>query len=264
MTQSWPPLSTLQQIGPHRLYCGDAYQLRPALGWMDADIMDPPYVIRTSGGGRFRSTRQHLNQIAEEGFDQGFDHAIIDPALSGAVVVFCHNDQLVDLIPAIVDDADQDFDPLIVADMFSALRPKFRRAALCSWIKPNPSPMRNKHYLPDTEFYIHAWNPGYHPVGDHHDMHRHIVARPRQSKEWGHPTVKPDDVMNKILRNVAGSTVCDPFMGTGSTGVAALRAGKTFVGIEHNPTHFATAVRRIEAACAERARSSASAKGAPQ
>ena len=38
---------------------------------------------------------------------------------------------------------------------------------------------------------------------------------------------------------------CDPFMGTGSTGVAAIRAGKRFEGIEHNPTHFATAVQRI-------------------
>lgn len=40
-------------------------------------------------------------------------------------------------------------------------------------------------------------------------------------------------------------TVCDPFMGTGTSGVAALRAGKRFVGIEHSPQHFETAVRRI-------------------
>ena len=51
--------------------------------------------------------------------------------------------------------------------------------------------------------------------------------------------------MAKILRNVAGDRICDPFMGTGSTGVAALRAGKRFFGIEHNPKHFETAVRRI-------------------
>ncbi len=51
--------------------------------------------------------------------------------------------------------------------------------------------------------------------------------------------------MDKIARNVAGFTVCDPFMGTGSTGVAAIKAGKVFTGIEHNPTHFATAIQRI-------------------
>ena len=70
-------------------------------------------------------------------------------------------------------------------------------------------------------------------------------------KDFGHPTVKPDELMAKIISNVAGETICDPFMGTGSTGVAALRAGTTFTGIEHNPTHFATAVQRITAAWAE-------------
>jgi site-specific DNA-methyltransferase (adenine-specific) len=68
------------------------------------------------------------------------------------------------------------------------------------------------------------------------------------SKVHGHPTVKPDAVMDKIIRNVSGKSVCDPFMGTGSTGVAAIRAGKRFVGIEHNHAHFDTACRRIEEA----------------
>ncbi len=56
--------------------------------------------------------------------------------------------------------------------------------------------------------------------------------------------------MAGIVANVAGTSVCDPFMGTGSTGVAALRAGRSFAGIEHNPQHFATAVKRIGAAWA--------------
>lgn len=242
------PVSQVVRIGPATLYHGDAYQIRPTLGWFDADVMDPPYVIRTTGGGRFRATRSHLDQINAEGLDRGFDHAIIDPAKSGAVVVFCHNDQLHDLSPDIVQNDYGETDALLCADMLQRARAKFHRAALCCWIKPNPSPMRNKHYLPDIEFYVHAWNQGFHPVGDHHDMHRYTIVRPRQSKEWGHPTVKPDGLMDKIVRNVAGTSICDPFMGTGSTGVAALRAGKTFAGIEHNPTHFETACRRIAAA----------------
>jgi len=40
-------------------------------------------------------------------------------------------------------------------------------------------------------------------------------------------------------------------MGTGSTGIAALRAGKRFTGIEHNPKHFNTAVQRLRAVWAE-------------
>lgn len=232
-------------IGPATLYLGDAYKIRPTLGFMDADILDPPYAFDNSGGGAFRKSRVGATMIVDMELDQGFDHAIIDPARSGAVVVFCHNDQLGDLIPAIVEDENRDCDALLVADMFVALRAKFRRAALCVWIKPNPSPMANKHYLADMEPFIHAWNRGYHPQGEHHDKHRWVNSTSTPSKVWGHPTVKPAVVMDKIMRNVAGETVCDPFMGTGSTGVAALRAGKRFFGIEQNPDHFATAVRRI-------------------
>lgn len=144
------------------------------------------------------------------------------------MVVFCHNDQLPELLPY--------------------LNGGFHRFVLNVWTKPNPSPHRNKHYLADTEPYIHAWNRGHHPVGAHHDMHRWISAGSLPSKVYGHPTVKPDEVMSKIMRNVNGQTVCDPFMGTGSTGVAAIRAGKVFTGIEKNEAHFATAVARIEAA----------------
>ena len=242
---------TAVTIGPATLYCGDAYKIRPTLGWFDADVMDPPYLFNNSGGGGFRKTRQGANQIVAEGLDRGFDHAIIDPAQSGAIVVFCHQDQLEPLISGTVEDDRDDCDALLVADMFAALRPKFRRAALCVWTKPNPSPMANKHYLADLEPYIHAWNRGWHPSGDHHDKHRWTHCGTIRSAAFGHPTVKPDLLMNKIVRNVAGQSICDPFMGTGSTGVAALRAGKTFVGIEHNPKHFGTAVRRIEAAWAE-------------
>lgn len=41
-------------------------------------------------------------------------------------------------------------------------------------------------------------------------------------------------------------TVCDPFMGSGTTGVACLRGNRNFVGIEKDPKHFATAVARLE------------------
>jgi site-specific DNA-methyltransferase (adenine-specific) len=216
------------QIGPHRLYFGNAYTIRPTLGWFDSDIMDPPYEFNNSGGGAFRKARGASDQIVAEGLTDGFDFRIINPLLCGALVVFCHNDQILPLL--------------------HCLKGNFHRVAMLHWIKSNPAPHRNKHYLSDKEDYFHAWNPSYHPVGDHHDMHRHVMAPVQPSKLYGHPTVKPDTVMDKIMRNVNGQTVCDPFMGTGSTGVAAIKTGKIFTGIEHNATHFETAVRRITAA----------------
>lgn len=66
-----------------------------------------------------------------------------------------------------------------------------------------------------------------------------------------HPTEKPVDLMGTIIEAVPGDDVFDPFMGSGSTGVAAVRRGRKFVGCEINPHHFATACRRISAALAE-------------
>ena len=216
---------TVVHIGPATLYLGDAYAIRPTLGFMDADVMDPPYVIQASGGGSFRKHRPYLDQIMEEGLDRGFDHTILNPLMTGAVVVVCHNDQ--------------------VPGLSAYLDGLFHRFALCVWQKTTPMPVANKHYVPEIEIYFHAWNRGFHPQGDLAELRRVFACRSRALKEFGHPTVKPDELMAKILRNVAGDRICDPFMGTGSTGVAALRAGKRFFGIEHNPKHFETAVRRI-------------------
>ncbi len=62
-----------------------------------------------------------------------------------------------------------------------------------------------------------------------------------------HPTVKPVDLMRWLCRLVTppGGIVLDPFMGSGTTGIAAVREGFGFVGIEQDPTYFDIACRRI-------------------
>ena len=71
-----------------------------------------------------------------------------------------------------------------------------------------------------------------------------------------HPTVKPVDLMRWLCRLVTspGGTVLDPFMGSGSTGVAAVREGFGFVGIEQDPAYFDIACRRIAHAVEKAAR----------
>ncbi len=217
------------QIGPHTLYCADAYHLRPRLGHFDADVFDPPYLIKASGGGHYRKRRPNFDRMVEEGMHRGFDVAIVNPLLCGAAVIFTNNDQL--------------------APLLNHVAGSFNRHALCIWQKVNPQPVANKHYRSDCEFYVHAWQRGYHPQGEVTEKLRvRRFASPRGSARHGHPTCKPDDLMASIMINVAGRTVCDPFMGSGTTGVAAIRAGRVFTGIEKNPEHFATAVARITAA----------------
>ncbi len=226
-------MTSTMTFGPHRLFLGDAYAIRPSLGWMDADVLDPPYVIRTDGGGRYRKNRPMFDQIKAQDLGAGFDMAIINPLQCGAAVVFASNDQL--------------------ADLLAYLRGTFHRHALCVWQKTNPQPIANKCYRSDAEFYVHAWRRDYYPAGEVTEKLRvSRITSPRGAARFEHPTTKPDALMAKIIRNVAGETICDPFMGTGSTGVATIRAGRTFTGIEHNPKHFETAVARCTAAWEER------------
>lgn len=65
-----------------------------------------------------------------------------------------------------------------------------------------------------------------------------------------HPSQKPLSIMREIVRGftAVGDVVLDPFFGTGTTGVACVREGRDFIGIEINADYFAIAQRRIREA----------------
>jgi site-specific DNA-methyltransferase (adenine-specific) len=72
-------------------------------------------------------------------------------------------------------------------------------------------------------------------------------ARPTERQNI-HPTVKPTDLMQYLIRLVTpkGGVVLDPFMGSGSTGKAAIKEGMIFVGIEREDEYYQIAKQRIE------------------
>jgi DNA modification methylase len=77
----------------------------------------------------------------------------------------------------------------------------------------------------------------------------HGLVRQTEVGEHYHPTQKPVALMAwcmECAKVPEGATVLDPYMGSGTTGVACLRTGRNFVGIEKDPEHFATAVSRLE------------------
>lgn len=236
-------------IGPATLILGDAYKERPNLGFRDADILDPPYLINTSGGGHLRKSRTYLDDLADQGLADDFDHTLINGLLCGSATVFCSNDQLPTLLPY--------------------LNGTFHRFALCFIAKRNPLPVANKSLLSDVEPAIRCWNKGYHPIGEIMDRRKAMIldadnydaaeyaenlaveSNVTPSKTFGHPTVKPLEIMQRIVRTTNGDEIVDSFMGTGTTGVACILEGKRFIGIEKDPRHFKTACQRIEGALRE-------------
>lgn len=126
-----------------------------------------------------------------------------------------------------------------------------RRWMLITWNKPNPTPLCNGNYLPDTEYVFHCWSRGgLH--GECRDKSRFIVYPSQQGLE--HPNQKPLVVMRKLVTNAVqqGGVVLDPYMGTASTGVACIQTGRRFIGIEIEPTapghpdYFGIAVTRCQ------------------
>lgn len=76
---------------------------------------------------------------------------------------------------------------------------------------------------------------------------RHVV-----SFEKHHPTTKPLELMQWCIEWLGKHTlIADPFMGSGTTGVACVKLGRKFIGIELEPKYFDIACRRIEKAYAE-------------
>ncbi len=217
-----------ERIGGQRLILGDCLPIMPTLGRFDAAVTDPPYEFETAGAGIFRSKRKNLDQIKAGGLDRGFDHTAFRRAQLDAVVFFCHNDQLAKIIPHV----DAEFD----------------RWAVCAWHKTNPMPVVNRHYQPDTEFWVHAWTKAAPPVGTLSEKGRFYVGPSGQDTKIAHPTVKPMPLMTKIVRNVHGGTILDPFMGSGTTLVACQRLGRVGTGIEIDPKYFEIACCRVEEA----------------
>ena len=70
-------------------------------------------------------------------------------------------------------------------------------------------------------------------VADRNDGHRF------------HPFEKPVELMRHFCDRAPGKVICDPFMGSGTTGIAAIKSGRGFVGVEVDPGFFDTACRRI-------------------
>jgi len=132
---------------------------------------------------------------------------------------------------------------------------KYRRAMV--WVKPDGMPQ----FTGDRpgmgyESIVSAWaGPG---ASSWNGGGRHgVFTIPKHDSGNGHggaanphPTTKPYRLMSELVSLFSnhGETILDPFMGSGSTGFAAISLGRKFVGVEIDQTYFAVACRRLEQA----------------
>lgn len=118
-----------------------------------------------------------------------------------------------------------------------------------AWVKPDASPRFNgQGAARGFECICSAWNgKGYRSwnAGGKRGVYTHLVNGP--AREGTHTTEKPLSLMCELIADYTqpGQTVCDPFLGSGTTALACIRLGRKFIGCEKNDTYYDLAKRRI-------------------
>ena len=210
------------EIGLATLYLGDCAEVLPTLGQVDAVVTDPPYGVVNRESDGLRSLDVGVADIVD--FDEQWIASEF-ARLANSVYIWCGTEQVSGYRKALVD-----------AGMTTRL---------CVWEKTNPSPMNGQHlWLSSIETCVFGRRKG--AVFNEHCASP-VWRTATQPKEF-HPTAKPISLMEVQIKASTndGQIVLDPFMGSGTTGVAAVQMGRKFIGIEREPKYFEIACKRIE------------------
>ena len=137
-----------------------------------------------------------------------------------------------------------------ISKLMTYFESKGLSTTLLVWQKTNPIPFANGKYQEECEFIIYVRGKG---VTFNNEVgisgKKKILTFPTlKGKERNHPTEKPIDLLLRLLElhSSEDQVVLDPFMGSGSTGVAARRIYREFIGFEIDENYHNIAIKRID------------------
>lgn len=201
---------------------------------VDLVVTDPPYVIETSGAGIYKQAdKQYVKELND--MKDGFSTEVLDELCRIMkkinIYFFCSQKQIIPLL-----------------DYFA--KGKKCNWNLLTWHKTNPVPACGNKYLTDTEFILFFREKGVKIYGTFNTKFTYYVTPLNQidKKRYGHPTIKPINIVNNLIVNssLENGIVFDPFLGSGTTAVAAIECGRNFIGYELNPDYYEICNKRIE------------------
>lgn len=204
---------------------------------VDLVVTDPPYEIDTSlGGGIYRQPNHgYIKRLTD--IDSGFSPRVLDELVRVLrrinIYIFCSQRQIIPLLDYFV------------------------RERGCNWnlldmIKTNPVPACGNTYMKDKEFCLFFREKGVRLYGTYETKKTYYLTtvndRALDNKAYGHPTVKPYELVERLVMNSSKEeeTVLDPFMGSRTTGAVCRKLKRSFIGMELNREYFESARRRIE------------------
>lgn len=227
------------RIGDAVLYHGDCLEVMRSLGAVDHVICDPPYEARIHDA---KASEADLRKDGGPGL-LPIDFDCIDPIRDDFCIAVSAVSEGWFIAFCTPEGVGRWADSINVSPM------KYKRA--CVWVKPDSTPQFNGQCpAMGAENFVAAWAGRGHSrwnAGGKRGVYTHCVNGP--DRNGIHPTEKPVSLMAELISDFTnpGQTIMDPFMGSGTTGIAALKLGRKFIGIEKNPTYFDLACKRIEA-----------------
>ncbi|QIG68706.1 modification DNA-methylase protein [Rhizobium phage RHph_TM3_3_14B] len=232
----------IERIGDAVLYNGDCLEVMDSLEPVDHVIGDPPYEKEAH-----RSMRRTQKSI-KTGINADLDFEAITEDLRGGVareatrlsrgwaLLFCQAEAVGDW-----------------RDVLETAGAKYKRSMI--WVKPDSTPQLNGQ-MPAMgyESMPLAWCGEGHSrwnAGGKRGVYTHLTNQ--RDRDGRHPTEKPIPLMRELLQDFTnpGQTILDPFMGSGTTGVACAKMGRKFIGIELDTKYFDVACERITKAYAQ-------------
>ena len=218
------------EIGNATLYLGNCEEILPTLGQFDAVVTDPPYKLNDTSGSMTNSSKKESWQGFIKAGDKNAsieqtdwnDWVNLLPLKNPShLFIFCNDKNLVKAINAF----------------------NLPLHNILVWKKDNCTP--NRWFMKNGEFILFLHKGKSVPIKDLGSKtvneFKSVLGKNKQ-----HPTQKPVELMEFLIKNALGNTVLDPFMGSGTTGVACMNLKKKFVGIEKEKKYFDIACKRIE------------------
>lgn len=230
----------------YKLLQGDCLELLKGIPDESIDLIatDPPYLVSSTNGGGTINNIKKLNKSLSDlkkniDITQGYNIELYGEQFIRVmkqinIYLWCNKAQ----IPEYFD--------------FYVKKHKCKFDIIC-WHKTNALPTYSNKYLSDTEYLLYFRKGSGKCFPQSYEDGKTFYIAPinhKDKKLYGHPTIKPLDITEKIIRNSTreGQLVLDPFMGSGTTGVACVNTDRKFIGIEIDKEYFDIAQKRVKGA----------------
>lgn len=201
---------------------------------IDFILIDPPYKLDNHGGGKngFKDRKLvkdlHIDFISNS-FDMSgvfVEMERLQPTMNA--VIFCSNKQ--------------------VSEIMSYWENRNKSVTLLVWQKTNPTPLSNGKYISDLEFmvFVRGKKATYNSIGYKDQLKTFTYAAPSKKKRI-HPTEKPQEILERLIKihSNEGDVIMDCFGGSFSTGIASIKLGRSFIGVEIDDKIFIDAKERL-------------------